>query len=206
MTIYWTWAESCWQGVCFVCSIVPWTGNMGMWIDGPSQSHLQWPGGFYRDSCRQRWRQCRLNRRATSLRRGQRVRNSNETGVSYLRKGEEAFFYQTHGSPEGRCRWPSQCLWWSPHWPAVYTLMGSLRTLLPNIEMHKICMKSLGHGSRDIKLFKKIIKWKKKNSKTLTVENLIVSWIWYQILGVHWPVQVGDEARMTLGCDTNSLG
>lgn len=38
-----------------------------------------------------------------------------------------AFTYQTPGSPECRCRWPTQYLWWSPHWPPVYTLMGSLK-------------------------------------------------------------------------------
>lgn len=78
------------------------------------------------------------------------------------RKGEEASSYQTHGSPEGRYRWPSQCLWWSPHWPPVYTLMGSLRTLLPNIATHKIWGKSLCHGSCDIRQFLKKRKWKKQ--------------------------------------------
>lgn len=62
-----------WAGcVCFVCGIVPWTGNTGMRTDAPSRSHLQWPAGLCRDSCRRRWRQCHLNRRATSLSRGQR--------------------------------------------------------------------------------------------------------------------------------------
>lgn len=122
----------------------------------------------------------------------------------HRRKGEEASSYQTHGSPEGRCRWPSQCLWWSPHWPPVYTLMGSLRTLLPNIETHKIWGKGLCHGSCDVRQFKK--QENGESSKTLTVENLIVPWIWHQKLGVHWPVQVGDEARVTLGCDANSSG
>lgn len=90
-----------------------------------------------------------------------RVRNSNGTGGSYLRKGEEAS-YQTRGSPEGRWRWPSQGPWWSPHWSPAYTLMGSLRMLLSNRETHKMWVKSLRHGYCDIRRFSNIIKWKKQ--------------------------------------------
>ena len=36
------------------------------------------------------------------------------------------FTYRRPGSPECRCRWSTRCLWWSPHWPPVYTLTGSL--------------------------------------------------------------------------------
>lgn len=116
--------------MCFVCSSVPWTGNKGTWRDGPSRSHLQSPGGFYRDSCRQRWRQCRLNRQATSLRRGEsKVRNVKARAIKDLRYWQEASCYRTHGSRGGRCRWPSRCLGWSPRWPPVYTLMGSLRNM-----------------------------------------------------------------------------
>lgn len=132
------WAEARRQGVCFVCGLLPWTGNTGMWIDGPSQSRRQWPGGFYRGSYRQRWRQCRPNRRATSLRTGRRVRRSEQTGVKHWRRGEEASSHQTRGSPEGSCRRPSQCLWWSPHWPPAYTLRGSLRTWLHNIGVKRL--------------------------------------------------------------------
>lgn len=38
-----------------------------------------------------------------------------------------AFTYRTPGSQECRCSRPTQYLSWSPHWPPVYTLMGSLR-------------------------------------------------------------------------------